>query len=281
MILRPKKHGGSISGSLGRKGDNPTLTKEENRKRKLALLNPKYSGDMDIERQILIFEEEEGERSHYPDPTEMLYHLKGKKKKTIELSKALFKFGFSMDGRFYYLDTNGIASEKWGKDLDSLIDRQKILPRIYYGVLNLSADVWHQYELTKAEYEAWVGEEWSKSDRPGSGLYQAVQKRIQSYINRQPDYIRFISELSELKSVYAKLKGLLNMIYMQHYTGNIILSSKRANIGDTLGNTFAASFAAERDVNDESLNPLTSFDMEEEDSPDDLDEKKHRNKAKT
>jgi len=235
--IRPKK-----------KSDYKKIKPRHKAKAINSIVNSSYTTNKDIDRLLLIFDEESGEREKHPDPRDMLHYLLKKKRPLLKLSENLFRFGFSIEGKFYSIDSNGIVSSDWGNNFHSLVNKAVTLPKIYYGILLLSTEIWQIYLLTKADFEAHIGELWKDSDRPGSGLYGATERRIRAYVNRNQDTVRFLSELAELKTIYGKLKGLLNTLYMQHQTVNSLLYSTRKRVDFeelSIGNSFMAGAAAE------------------------------------
>jgi len=165
---------------------------------------------------IFAFNEKDGEAAKYPDAHKRFTYLKNKANRTIKLTEALFNFGFTIDGRFFYVKSEGIIAREWTNDFDSIIDEARVLPRIYIIINNLTAEVEQVHREVRIAYDVWVGKQWSKSDKAGDGLFGATNKRIEAYISRQSEGVEYCTQMAELKNIHIKLKGVLVAISMQH-----------------------------------------------------------------
>ena len=267
--VRPKKHRTGGTSIPRNKGSKKRRTKKEQFAHKQRLHNPTQGIRNELEQFVYAFEEHDGEADAHPDPHARLKYFRKKKRKAIELAKHLFKFGFTLDGIFYYVDANGVLDPTWTRDLPTLIRKAAVLPKIGNGIHNLATDVWQMYQLTRRDYKVWIGEMWAQSDKVGSGMYGATIKRIEAYISRRPEFFDFETELTELKTIYAKLKGLLQAISQQQFVANGLLNAqKKSGIIDAMGNSFAASIMPTNfgaDVADEDPVSIFNIGKDEED----------------
>jgi len=164
------------------------------------------------------YREKEGERDKFLEPEAMLKHLKRRKRRAIPIAEQLLDCGFTLDGRFYYIHGNDISGEGWLQDMDTILSKAQNIPRLYIVITNLAAEVQMAFSDIKAEYDAWIGKQWSKCDDPNNALYGATVKRIEAFVAKQDRFLEYRSNLNELKSILFKLKNLLRVLDMQHNT---------------------------------------------------------------
>lgn len=232
---------------------------------------------------LAVYDEYDEERNSFPDPHDMMKHLKHEKRTALDIGKHILSIGFTLDDRFYYITTGNIMNDRWGRNFDSLVQMAMILPKASYMISNVAADVWELYELTKVEYEAWVGNKWGEADEVGRGMHGFTVRKMQAIINKHPQYSKYMAELSELKNIHTKLKGLIQSInYQQYFVNSLINATRRSNtVGENVvGNSFAASYAADRnsdDVDEAVTDLVTVATMDDEDQ---INNKKKKRKAK-
>jgi signal recognition particle subunit SEC65 len=204
----------------------PLIAKRQTVKPKRATTREKHRGicrvisnksrPADISRMIYAFNEKDGEAEQFQDAHKRFVYLKNKTNRAIKLTEALFNFGFTIDGRFFYIKSEGIISRDWTNDFDSIMDEARIIPRIYIIINNLTAEIEQVHREVRITFDVWCGKQWSKSDKVGDGLYGATNKRIEAYINRQPQGVDYATQMAELKNIHVKLKGVLKAVEMQH-----------------------------------------------------------------
>jgi len=230
-----------------------------------------------ISQNIFAFVEKEGEDKQFPDAHQRFVYLKNRANRAVNLSEALFNFGFTVDGRFFYIKSEGIIAREWTNDFDTIIDEAKILPRVYIVINNLSAEIEQVHREVRIAYDVWCGKQWSKSDKIGDGLYGATNKRIEAYIYRQAQGVEYLTQMAELKNILVKLKGLLKAIEMQHASvvaaiyhtrrSTDIFSAGAGGMVNSLIDSTDMSRTTD-DKRDDKLfeieDPVVSFDVEEE-----------------
>jgi hypothetical protein len=233
----------------------------------------------DVARMIYAYREKEGEANQFPDAHKRFAYLKNRANRSIQLTEALFNFGFTIDGRFFYIKSEGIIAREWTNDFDSIIDEAKVLPRIYIIINNLAAEIEQVHREVRIAFDVWTGKQFAKSDKPGDGLYGAPMKRIEAYINRQPQGVEYSSQMAELKNINVKLKGVLRAIEMQHASvvaaiyhtrksGDIFTSSAGGMVNSMLDKHETNMSRAMDESRDDKLfeidEPIVSFDVDDE-----------------
>lgn len=231
-----------------------------------------------IAKNIMMFKERKGEIDHYESVYDLVNSIKKNPRRAIKLTKHLFNFGFIIDGNIYYIKASGIVGKHWTHGLDSVIERGEVIPRVYSAITNIYAKVQETLDQTKIDYESWMGSIWARKDEPEHGLYDATIARIHAYIHNQEKGIDYRYELSELRAVVTKLKGLLRVLEMQHsmVVAMIYHSKKGENIfQDAMGSMVSR-------VASDGADPILDFvsDGEENYSLDDSSKKKKKKKGK-